>query len=30
MRNRYTVLDLTDSLGWLDTWTDEVAEEFTG
>ncbi|KPK96870.1 MAG: hypothetical protein AMK75_07735 [Planctomycetes bacterium SM23_65] len=30
MRNRYTILDLTDQLGWLDRWADELAEEFAG
>ncbi|HUW59141.1 MAG TPA: iron-containing alcohol dehydrogenase [Planctomycetota bacterium] len=28
MRNRYTILDLTDALGWLDTWADEIASDF--
>ncbi len=30
MRNRYTILDLTNALGWLDQWADEIAEEFAG
>jgi len=30
MRNRYTILDLTDEVGWLDTWADDIAEEFAG
>jgi len=28
MRNRYTILDLTDSLGWLDRWLDMLVEDF--
>jgi len=28
MRNRYTILDLTNSLGWLDRWLDELVEDF--
>lgn len=30
MRNRYTILDLTDDLGWLERWADDIADEFAG
>jgi glycerol-1-phosphate dehydrogenase [NAD(P)+] len=28
LRNRYTILDLTEELGWLEQWADEIADEF--
>ncbi len=28
MRNRYTLLDLADDLGWLEPWAEELAREF--
>ena len=30
MRNRYTILDVADDLGWLEGWADELADEFAG
>jgi len=30
MRDRYTILDLADELGWLEAWAEELAEKFTG
>jgi hypothetical protein len=29
MRNRYTILDLADDLGWLEGWAGELADEFS-
>ena len=29
-RNRYTILDLADELGWLEGWGEELTEEFAG
>jgi glycerol-1-phosphate dehydrogenase [NAD(P)+] len=28
LRNRYTILDLTEELGWLEKWAEEIAAEF--
>jgi glycerol-1-phosphate dehydrogenase [NAD(P)+] len=30
LRNRYTILDLADDLGWLDGWAEELLDEFAG